>query len=682
MKPLRLARASHDEANLTTPHMTAERALLSRLKQAVIELDSAARVRWLNSAAEQMLGTSAERCYGHCWADLVQHSHPDGRPFVDRVSEITLTLADAQDRTIRKHRLSRRNIPPIIVSGECLAITKETGALDGCLLILDDISDSHHNNQILTWESTVLTLISSGASLELVLRSLTLGMETLQHEAKASVLLVNEQGDGLVCACAPSLPEHYPLTISTERIAADAGPSGLAAFSGQSIILSDIEQDDRWPTYRGMGRIYGLRAAWVIPVMDPFNQKVLATFNLYHPSPKTPTEKDLALLKRAANLIAFALERESIQRERDESDARFRQLAQEIDDVFWLSNMNGKLLYASPAFESIWGVGCDTLYQSPWLWLDSIVDEDRPGVTKAMALQSSGHFHIEYRIRRPDGNIRWIEDRAFPVANAEGQPFRLAGIARDITRRKHQQQQQLQLMEALEQSNTELQQYASVVSHDLQEPLRKISYFSELLLSKASESTEQQSDYLRRIQNAAERMRDMVQDLLSYARLNQKRAEPLVDIDLLSLAKTVLQDLEVSVQESQASISLENLPVIRGQASLWRQLLQNLISNALKFQPLGQRPEIRLFCDLDAQNRLRFQCCDNGIGFDANRYTEVFKPFYRLHGRHQYEGNGIGLAIVKKVADWHGLTITVNSQVGHGSRFCFTWPMSYEESQS
>lgn len=648
--------------------------ILDRLKQSVFEIDSDGLLRWLNPAAEQLLGATPEQYQQRPWAQLMQLSRADGRPLDNGSSVVDRTLTDGADRSIRKLRLSVAGPRSIIVSGDCFALKNDSGLIEGCVLVLTDVSDAHLSEQIYTWEATVLTLISSGADLGMVFNSITQGVESIQTQARASVLLVVDEDQRLECACAPNLPDQYGLSVAAERIGPNAGPSAVAAYSGKSIFVSDIEQDDRWANYRTLAQAYGFRSCWVIPVMDPFNQTVLATFNLYCIDPKTPTDADIAILKRASHLIAFALERSNIERERDESDARFRQLAEEIDEVFWLSNLNGKILYVSPSFERIWGFGSDSLYQSPWLWLDSVIKDDRQLLLNAMTKKGTSHFQVEYRIRRPDGNIIWIEHRAFPVLNEQGEVYRLAGIARDISGRKFQQEQQSSLLCALEQSNKELDHYASVVSHDLQAPLRKITYFSDRLLSQPTGLSQVQSDYLVRMNKAAVRMRELVQDLLIYSRLANQRSGPITEVDLHALAQRVLHDLDVSADERQPIVKLESLPIIKGYTLLWQQLLQNLLCNALKFQPPGQRPEIRLFCDYDAEQRLRLHCCDNGIGFDITQTPDILKPFVRLHGQHKYEGNGIGLAIVKKVADWHQLTIHIDSQPGKGSCFILTWP--------
>lgn len=228
----------------------------------------------------------------------------------------------------------------------------------------------------------------------------------------------------------------------------------------------------------------------------------------------------------------------------------------------------------------------------------------------------------------------------------------------------------------LEKANEELQEFAFVASHDLQEPLRKIQAFGERLKLKYEASLgEDGRDYLGRMQKAASRMEILIQDLLKYSRV-ATRTKPFARINLLEPIKQALSNLERSMEETGGRVFIEELPSIDMDKGQMCQLFQNIIGNALKYHRPGENPIIRIYptpCD-------KGLCCiaveDNGIGFDEKHAERIFRPFQRLHGRSSYEGTGMGLAICRKIAERHGGSITVSSAVGRGSIFTVILPVS------
>jgi chemotaxis family two-component system sensor kinase Cph1 len=229
-------------------------------------------------------------------------------------------------------------------------------------------------------------------------------------------------------------------------------------------------------------------------------------------------------------------------------------------------------------------------------------------------------------------------------------------------------------MQELERSNKELQDFAFIASHDLQEPLRKIQAFGDLVIRKYPHSLDQQGqDYLRRMQNAAARMQALIDGLLTYSRVATK-AKPFTRLDLTLPAREALSDLELRIEATGATLELSELPVIEADSSQMTQLFQNLIGNAVKFRRPEESPRIRIF------SRTRAGWCeiyveDNGIGFDERHSKRIFTPFERLHGRGKYDGVGMGLAICRKIAERHGGRITARSTPGKGSTFIVTLPL-------
>jgi len=245
----------------------------------------------------------------------------------------------------------------------------------------------------------------------------------------------------------------------------------------------------------------------------------------------------------------------------------------------------------------------------------------------------------------------------------------------------------------LERSNSELQDFASVASHDLQEPLRKVQAFSDRLKSKYAATLDDQGrDYLDRMQNAAGRMQTLINDLLTYSRVSTK-AKPFVPTDLVSVTREVVSDLEARIEQVNGRVEVGELPTVDADPLQVRQLMQNLIGNSLKYRRPDVPPVVRVssrtlredsaapaprpsrtFCQILVE--------DNGIGFEEIYSERIFTIFQRLHGRNEYEGTGVGLAVCRKIVERHGGTITARSTLGKGSTFLVTLPVRQQQETS
>ena len=237
----------------------------------------------------------------------------------------------------------------------------------------------------------------------------------------------------------------------------------------------------------------------------------------------------------------------------------------------------------------------------------------------------------------------------------------------------------------LERSNRELQDFAFVASHDLQEPLRKIQAFGDRLRGKHGEALGPEGiDYLERMQRAAHRMHVLINDLLTFSRVTS-RGQPFMPTDLGQIAREVLADLEVRVEQTGGRVEIGDLPTLDADPLQMRQLLQNLLGNGLKFHRDGEPPVVRVSGAVLADGgppRARIVVTDNGIGFDMKYLDRIFTPFQRLHGRTEYEGTGMGLAVCRRIVERHGGALTAESAPGQGARFLVTLPVRQTQGES
>jgi two-component system sensor kinase FixL len=278
--------------------------------------------------------------------------------------------------------------------------------------------------------------------------------------------------------------------------------------------------------------------------------------------------------------------------------------------------------------------------------------------------------------RRRDGSVFPIDLSVSELKLADRRRF--SGFVRDITERRRTARALQQAIDDLHMRNRELQDFAFVASHDLQEPLRKIRAFTDRVQTRCAEQLDETAqDYLTRASQAAARMQVLIDDLLTLSRVSS-RGRPFEMVDLNALAATVLDDLDTRLEASGGKVELRDLPTLQCDATQLRQLLQNLVANALKFRSPLRAPEVRVSATparLDGERPgWEIRVCDNGIGFDPKYAERIFAPFQRLHGRQEYEGTGIGLAIVRRIVERHRGSIHAEGRPDQGACFVVLLP--------
>ncbi|MBI5098872.1 MAG: PAS domain-containing protein [Nitrospirae bacterium] len=286
-----------------------------------------------------------------------------------------------------------------------------------------------------------------------------------------------------------------------------------------------------------------------------------------------------------------------------------------------------------------------------------------------------------------DDNNRYYRIHAHPIFNDGGDVTEIIEYSIDVTESKRAEIDIIMYAEKLRISNREFQEFSYVASHDLQEPLRKVTAFGDRLKATCGDALgEKGSDYLERMLNSAKRMQNLINGLLAFCHVTTK-AQPLVHVDLSVITKEVLSDLEVRIEQTGGRVEVGDLPTLNADPLQMRQLLQNLIGNSLKFHKKDEPPVVKISgsfinsngnnptIGLDDGKPYQIMVTDNGIGFDEKYAERIFGVFQRLHGRQEYEGTGIGLSVCKKIVERHGGTITAKSTPGEGTTFIVTLPV-------
>jgi PAS domain S-box-containing protein len=398
------------------------------------------------------------------------------------------------------------------------------------------------------------------------------------------------------------------------------------------------------------------------------------------PTPPPTAEYQTFFLAGAIFAVVFTVllaslyesARERAQLARDRSEERYALAVAGARDVLWDWQVGHALPYFSPRLAEL--IGRDVSQCGNFHGLLTVVHaDDREATREAVAacLRTGGTLEIELRIVTARGEVRWFDARGQGVDLA-GRVVRMAGSLRDITRSKQAESDLAAHAAELERSNRDLEQFAYVASHDLREPLRTVSSFSQLLARRYEGQLGPEADeYIAAIVDGGQRMHALIRDLLDYARLS-RRHEPAAPTSMSDALDAALADLRVRIEESQATIERGPLAPVLADPQQMTRLLQNLLSNALKFR--GEAAPVVRVAAQRTGDEVVLEVADNGIGLDQAHADRIFEIFQRLHTRDRYPGTGIGLAVCKRIAEQNGGRIWVESRLGHGATFKVALP--------
>lgn len=409
------------------------------------------------------------------------------------------------------------------------------------------------------------------------------------------------------------------------------------------------------------------------------------------------------------------------------SEERLRFMADSMPQLVWITRPDGYHEYYNKQWYEFTGTEPGTTDGEGWNDLFHEDDRARAWEVWQHSLETGEMYEIKYRLyHAPSKMYRWVIGRALPYRNESGEiekwygtctdvddsinelemrkaleaqlkeernrleahvaertsQLRLTneGLRKEVNKRKRAEGKLRKSTEELQRSNSELEEFAYVSSHDLQEPLRKIQAFSDLVLDEYGDKVGDGEMYLTRIKASANRMSSLIEDLLAFSRVTTKPSvtQP---IDLGETIEHVLLDLQARIEREGGKVTVDGeMPIVNADATHMRQLFQNILSNALKFHKPGESPEVNIAVGV-SENMHCIKIMDNGIGIDEKYKEKVFAVFQRLNTRQAYEGTGIGLAVCKKIVDRYGGTIDIESQLGVGTTFTICLPTGSEVSR-
>ena len=443
-----------------------------------------------------------------------------------------------------------------------------------------------------------------------------------------------------------------------------------AARSRQIVSVPDVTRETRFLPNPLLPRT---RSEIVVPLLA--GNELLGVLDVQDDQPHRFGQSDVYIFSSLAGHISTALQNARLFEESRQAQEASRHLATIVEtsnDAIIGQDMTGRIVSWNAAAERLYGYSAaEVIGQSAAIIVPVEQREELVQILDSIERGQSMAPFATVRMTK-DGRRVHVSITISPLIDQEGQATGASIIARDISRRKQAEEALRERTLALERSNEELEQFAYVASHDLQEPLRMVTSYMQLLARRYQGQLDADADtFIAFAVDGANRMKALIEDLLAYSRIGT-RGKALAPIDSEAVLAQVLADLQFNIEESRATVTYDSLPIVMADRSQLAQLFRNLVGNALKFRS-NQPPVVHISVARKEDNWL-FSVHDNGIGIDPEYGERIFVIFQRLHNRGEYPGTGIGLAICKKIVERHGGRLWVESEPGYGSVFYFTLP--------
>jgi len=391
-------------------------------------------------------------------------------------------------------------------------------------------------------------------------------------------------------------------------------------------------------------------------LIEHLSSILLDTFNLSHDDIEKTNDLELKCIKYGLLCL-----HEDLQFHKERSDKILEDFKQTLFDSASISITNSENIIKNinPLFVKLTGFSKKELIGNTHEILDSGYHDEAYFNEIKKTLKNGKTWKGEFCNKSKSGSLYWIDCIIFPIKDINGNIYEYWNIINDITEKKKIEQQ--------------MAEFSYLAAHDLQEPLRVITSYMQLLNQKyRSKLDDKALKYINYSIDSTIRMKNLIDNLLTYSKTTNDNIK-FIEVDMNFELKTVLEDMAIYITENSAIITIGRLPFIKGVPFQMRQLFQNLISNGIKFTPPGQTPEINISCE-EVNGLYKFYVIDNGIGIEEEYLTKIFTVFKRLNNRSEFEGTGIGLAICDKIVSSHHGKITVESKINEGTSFCISLP--------
>jgi PAS domain S-box-containing protein len=661
--------------------------------------------------------------------------------------DVTPALLEELDRKLNaeelvafesRHRRKDGAIFPVEVRGRAFW----EGGRRFLVSLARDISERKQDEALLDGQKRILELIIQGEPLPHVLAVLCRTIEELaQGEMLASVLLLDADGVHLRHGAAPSLPDSYNRAVDGLAIGPSAGSCGTAAYRREPVYVSDIASDPLWVPYAELALSHGLRACWSSPILSS-TAEALGTFAMYYRQPRHPTPRDLRAVDIVTRTVAIAIEQSRAEQALRESEERFRGTFENAAVGIAHTDAAGHFLRLNEKFCAIVGYPRDELLQRTFQ--DITYADDLAASIEPFAVLMRGEspdFALEKRYLRKDGSLVWVELFVSLQRDAVGRPDYAIAVIQDISERKRLEGELRQAMEAAEAANRAKDEFLANVSHEIRTPMNAILGMTELALD--SPLTEDQRQCLKTVKSAADNLLGIINDLLDFSKIEAGKLElDLADFSLRTAVGDTLRALAVRAHTKGLELVCHVQPdvpdALVGDAGRLRQVLLNLVGNAIKFTEHGEvvlqvkskirnpksetnpKPEMPMsktrhlhpppasgegrvgevsdlghsdlgfvsdfeFRASDLQEvLLQFEVKDTGIGIPPDKQQTIFRAFEQedTSTTRKYGGTGLGLTIASRLVALMGGQITVASEPGRGSTFAFTAQFGRQEHPS
>lgn len=639
---------------------TRYRHLIENLPVAIYTCDEGGYITFYNRAAINLWGREpvlGEDKWCGSWriykSDGVTHLPLDSGPMAQTLKQEPITETEIiveKDNGVRLH-----------VKAHPILIFDENGKVTGAINMLTDITEQKNAQKKIDENQLLFRTISNTAPV---------GLWITDRQGKCT--FVNETWTGWT-------------GIGLEETIREGWFKSVLEEDKEDILILFSKALEHHAYFKGEFRLVRLdgEIRWCLTEGYPFNDSQ-GHFLGYSGSVADITEKKLAQDELEKRIEERTKKLKQTNKELKASEERYHRMTEEVQDyAIILLDSEGTILNWNNGAGKIKGYREDEIIGKNFriFYLPEDLESYLPEKLIATAVETGRAVNEGWRIRK-DGTTFWGSVVITALHDDKNNVIGFSKVTRDLTERKLAEDTMKKYMQELEKQNSELEQFAYVSSHDLQEPLRKIRTFSDLLVSEVADPTHR--NYLEKINSSAERMTNLIKDLLSYSRLT-KEGEQFEMVDLNKVLENVKTDFEIAISQKNAQIISDPLPVLKGIALQFNQLFTNLLSNSLKFNigepfiKIGVQPAPlyeTVSVNLDPRwSYVKITFSDNGIGFDPEYSEQIFTIFQRLNTRQKFSGTGIGLAMCKKIIDNHQGHIKAEGNVDKGATFTIYLPL-------